>query len=213
MAGQEQRLSMTSPIVLTKENFYGMGTHKKCYQLPQFPNMCVKIPYNDGGVKDLEREIRYIHVMEHQHKKTALLPEYYGPVKTNYGTGQVFEMICNADGSPCHTMEEVLESPELLKQYFSLLVDALLKLKRELADKEIITMGLYPENVLFQQKEDGTYQIRLVNDMGCKTFIPLEYMFHFFARRRVVKRWQEFCETIMRKYPSQLAAELVRKIA
>jgi hypothetical protein len=33
MAGQEQRLSMTSPIVLTKENFYGMGTYKKCYQL------------------------------------------------------------------------------------------------------------------------------------------------------------------------------------
>jgi hypothetical protein len=202
-----------SPVILSDACLYGQGSHKKCYQVPGRKGICIKIPYNDGGVKDLAREIRYIHVMRHQHKDSTLLPRYYGPVRTNYGMGHAFEMIIDAEGTTCHTLEEFLQHPESLQSYFEPITELLRQMKKELIDKEIITMGLYPENILFQHLSDGTYKVRLVNDMGSKTWIPLEYFSKYFAHRRVVERWKEFLKTIMRKYPSSQAEALIKKIA
>jgi hypothetical protein len=200
-------------VTLSEADVYGKGSHKKCYLLPNRSELCVKLPYNDGGVKDLGREIRYIHVMQHQHKESPLLPKYYGAIQTNYGEGHVYERIMNADGSECRTLAEALTHLELLEKYFQGIVVLLRKMHDELLQKRIITMGLYPENILFQEMGDGTYRIRLVNDMGSKTLIPLEYFSEHFAHRRVVERWKEFLHTIVRKYPSPMAEKLVKEIA
>ncbi|MGI6263614.1 MAG: YrbL family protein [Succiniclasticum sp.] len=200
-------------VTLSEADIYGKGSHKKCYRMPDRGELCIKLPYNDGGVKDLSREIRYIHVMRRQHRESPLLPEYYGVVQTNYGEGHVYERITNADGSECRTLAETLVDLKLLEEDFDGIVALLRRMHDELLRKGIITMGLYPENILFQKTKDGRCRVRLVNDMGSKTLIPLEYFSEHFAHRRVVKRWKEFLHTIVSKYPSDMAEKLVKEIA
>lgn len=50
-------------------------------------------------------------------------------------------------------------------------------------------MGIFPENIIFQQISHQTYKVRIVNDMGSGVLIPLEYHFHYFAKAKVARRW------------------------
>ena len=56
--------SSESIIQLNKDKFYGKGTHKKCFIHPQDANLCIKIPYNEGGKIDLLREIKYLNILK-----------------------------------------------------------------------------------------------------------------------------------------------------
>lgn len=49
-------------IQLDDSLLYGQGSHKKCFLHPHNKNLCIKIAYNEGGQKDLIREINYIDV-------------------------------------------------------------------------------------------------------------------------------------------------------
>lgn len=63
---------MESKVVeLREELFYGNGRHKKCYIHPENENLCIKVPYNDGGKIDLEREVKFVRLLK-KIKKTVL---------------------------------------------------------------------------------------------------------------------------------------------
>lgn len=47
-------------IQLDDSLLYGQGSHKKCFLHPHNKNLCIKIAYNQGGQKDLLREINFI---------------------------------------------------------------------------------------------------------------------------------------------------------
>lgn len=49
-------------INLTDDLLYGQGTHKKCFLHPLDNNLCIKIAYNKGGQRDLNRELNYLKV-------------------------------------------------------------------------------------------------------------------------------------------------------
>ena len=51
-------------IQLDDSLLYGQGSHKKCFLHPHNKNLCIKIAYNEGGQKDLIREINYIDVLK-----------------------------------------------------------------------------------------------------------------------------------------------------
>lgn len=53
---------------------YGQGSHKKCFLHPHNKNLCIKIAYNEGGQKDLIREINYIDVLKRRHKDIVFCP-------------------------------------------------------------------------------------------------------------------------------------------
>ena len=72
--------SSESIIQLNKDKFYGKGTHKKCFIHPQDANLCIKIPYNEGGKIDLLREIKYLDILKNRNKDYSILPKYYGEV-------------------------------------------------------------------------------------------------------------------------------------
>ena len=92
-------------------------------------------------------------------------------------------------------MQEILLSPSLFKQNFDLTVKMVQALKSKLFDNEIITMGLFPENVIFQKISANEHKVRIVNDMGSGVLIPLEYHFHHFAKKKVARRWEQFINT------------------
>ena len=140
----------------------------------------------------------------------SALPEYYGAVETTLGIGHVYEFITNYDGSPCKTLESFLDNEEILTENYDMLRKELLNFKIYLLANRIITMGLFPENILFQKDGKGTYVIRLVNDMGSAALIPLEYYIGFIARIRINKRWNRFIQYLKSAYAN---SKMVLKLA
>lgn len=198
---------------LSEDLFYGAGRNKKCYLHPTEDNLCIKIAYNAGGKKDLLREIEYIKILKKRNKNYEILPKYYGEIETNLGHGYVFEVIRNYDKSKSITLQEILLDEKLFDNYFNLTVKLLKDLKNNLFENEIITMGIFPENIIFQQIAHQTYKVRIVNDMGSGVLIPLEYHFRYFAKAKVARRWEEFCANLKKLYPSKLTNELINLIA
>lgn len=158
-------------IQLDDSLLYGQGSHKKCFLHPHNKNLCIKIAYNEGGQKDLIREINYIDVLKRRHKDYSILPKYFGKVNTNLGTGYVFEIIRDYNNGRTQTLEDFITDLNLFSQNYSLIVRLLKELKEKLYKNEIITMVLFPENILFQKIDENTYRVRIVNDMGSAVLI------------------------------------------
>lgn len=196
-------------IQLDDSLLYGQGSHKKCFLHPHNKNLCIKIAYNEGGQKDLIREINYIDVLKRRHKDYSILPKYFGKVNTNLGTGYVFEIIRDYNNGRTQTLEDFITDLNLFSQNYSLIVRLLKELKEKLYKNEIITMVLFPENILFQ----NTYRVRIVNDMGSAVLIPLEYHFKYFAHTKILRRWKMFLDVLRSsKYYSNLSDKLIEEI-
>lgn len=165
-----------------------------------------------GGQKDLLREINYIDVLNRRHKDYSILPQYFGKVNTNLGTGYVFEIIRDYNGNKTQTLEDFITSLTLFAENFDLIVHLLKNLKDELYKNEIITMVLFPENILFQKVDKNTYRVRIVNDMGSAVLIPLEYHFKYFAHTKILRRWKMFLDVLRNKYASHLSEKLIEEI-
>lgn len=172
----------------------------------------LKLHIIGGGQKDLLREINYISVLRRRNKNYTLLPQYYGEVETNLGKGYVFEIIKDYDGNKCKTLEDFIISDKLFFENFNLIITLLKKLKTELYDNEIITMVLFPENIIFQRTAENNYRVRIINDMGSSVLIPLEYYFTYFARTKILRRWIKFLEVLKTNYNSPLTDKLIEKI-
>lgn len=195
-------------IQLDDSLLYGQGSHKKCFL---HPHNKIKIAYNEGGQKDLIREINYIDVLKRRHKDYSILPKYFGKVNTNLGTGYVFEIIRDYNNGRTQTLEDFITDLNLFSQNYSLIVRLLKELKEKLYKNEIITMVLFPENILFQKTDENTYRVRIVNDMGSAVLIPLEYHFKYFAHTKILRRWKMFLEVLRNKYASHLSEKLIEE--
>lgn len=199
-------------IQLDDSLLYGQGSHKKCFLHPHNKNLCIKIAYNEGGQKDLIREINYIDVLKRRHKDYSILPKYFGKVNTNLGTGYVFEIIRDYNNGRTQTLEDFITDLNLFSQNYSLIVRLLKELKEKLYKNEIITMVLFPKNILFQKTDENTYRVRIVNDMGSAVLIPLEYHFKYFAHTKILRRWKMFLDVLRNKYASHLSEKLIEEI-
>ena len=123
-------------IQLDDSLLYGQVSHKKCFLHPHNKNLCIKIAYNEGGQKDLIREINYIDVLKRRHKDYSILPKYFGKVNTNLGTGYVFEIIRDYNNGRTQTLEDFITDLNLFSQNYSLIVRLLKELKEKLYKNE-----------------------------------------------------------------------------
>lgn len=203
---------MSKLIELDENKYYGKGTHKKCFLHPENEDLCIKVAYNRGGQTDLQREINYLKILNKRNKDYSILPRYYGTVATNLGTGYVFELIKDFDGKKSLTLEDVLRNNTLFIILFNTIKILLISLKDTLLKNEIITMGIFPENIILQRTSASDFRIRIVNDMGSGVLIPLEYHFSYFAKTKVLRRWNEFIQTLSTQFNGHLIQNLIKEI-
>ena len=212
--------NMTVPdkkVELAPDLLIGHGRHKECYHHPDRPDLCIKVAYNEGGTTDLVREIRYLKTLSGSNLDYSVLPAYYGTIETSKGTGYVYELIKDFNGDNCMTVQDILMDSSLLEKHFDRLVDDLKLLHRNLLDNKIITMGLFPENIIVQRTAPNQTRLRIVNDMGSSTLIHLDYYISALARQHIEKRWQRFTQNLVKhhydgRFPSPLVLELAEKI-
>lgn len=202
-------------LTLLEHHFIGSGANKKCFTHPNNEKLCIKIIYsnNDGNSqKELQRELRYYQVLQNKNHSPKLLPNYYGEIETNLGIGYVYDVIRDYDKNISRNLDYYFSSPDLLEHNFANICYALKKMKEEMLQENLITMGLYPPNILYKKENEKEATLVIIDNIGTGSLIPLEYYFNFFARARVLRRWKRFMEDIELLYPSPLIKKLITKV-
>ena len=197
---------------LTEDLLVATGSHRKCYQHPDDSRKCIKVAFGDMGVRTVAREIKYLHILMRRGKKAKTMPVFYGPIETDRGRGYIYELVCNADGSPCLTLGDFFHDMDLLQEHFDTIRDLLCFLHADILQGEVVTMTIEVQNILFPQDAQGRLSIKMINDIGSPVLIPVFYYSSFFARRKVERRWKQFRQKMLRSYHEPLIRELVAQI-
>ena len=187
---------MESNIVLTDEQFIGKGANKKVYYYPGDKNRCVKILYVDD-TSDYDREMTYRQMLGKKHRKTTMLPQYFGVVSTNLGSGHVYECVNDFDGQRSAKILDYI-SGHLKNSSEEEIVGFLLKLRNLWQSENIVTTDADPNNFVVQRLSENEYTFRILDNVGVVTFIPLALWFDFVAKIEVRKRWKRFIKNVIK---------------
>lgn len=208
-------ISMNNAIQLTDKEYISKGLHRKCYHHPDDANKCIKVNYNEGAEAETNREIAYYNHLIKRNISWDALAKYYGPVSTNYGEGQVFELIRDYNGKTSIPLEKYLADQHLTEQYYNALVIALRALKSALLKNRIITMTIKSKNILFQHLTPENNRLIIIDNIGNSTFIPIANYISFFAKAKIERTWQRFLKSLIRENQtnpvvSRLIAEVIQ---
>jgi len=201
-------------VILNNSMHIGSGLHKMTFTHPYFKDRCVKIPVGSLGRRDMSREIYYRSIRKSLGWKSSVLPTYFGDSMTSMGKGYVFELIRNYDGSRCLTLRDWLNDVKQPKRCEAMPDPSLIMkdFKMRLFQERLVTMDLFPENILFQRETVGKTRVMLINDLGSASLIPLEYYLPLFARLRLIRRWRRFVDHLVSSYSSPGARALANNL-
>lgn len=200
-------------LTLTDIDFIAKGSHKQCFRHPQYKTRCIKVPYNEAGKVDLNREIFYLtHILKNRGPQSGILPRYYGKVQTNLGEGHVFDLVCDYDGHVSQSLETLLKQNTLSDSQLVSLKQALLDLRNRMLGHRVISMSIYPENILYQKINEHNFRLMFINDMGSGSSLAFEYFLPFMATRKIKRYWNRFIISWQKKLPPQLQV-LVQDLA
>lgn len=206
-------------VYLTEALLLGKGRSKDVYVHPENPAQCIKINARDDC--DLRVELSYRKSRDRRNlPPSALMVTYFGPVETNLGTGYVFERITDYDGTTSKTLEELIELEQKARAEntsVSRLIatekelpgafDVLLRLRNELFRDNIIVSDMWAYNYMIQFTNPSEWRIRIVDDFGTSSWIPIMYYIDYFGAKHVRNRWCKFIRTIVSLYPGFLTEE------
>ncbi len=197
-------------LELNEDLVIGAGGHKKVYIDPRDNKRCIQILLEEK-CEDWEREKKYREIRKTRGQHGMMLPEYFGEVATNLGTGYVFERIVDYDGKNSkdigeflRTAKEVpspLEIEYLVKRFFYGM----------LAEKIIVTNAEYC-NFLVQRVTPHLNQIRVVDNIGSHILIPIDCYIDRLADRHIKRYFVRLLQETYRDFPNLMPREQFEKI-
>ena len=194
-------------VELSEELFLGRGAHKATYVHPEDDSICVKITFKWPD-EDVKKELRYRSVLGKKADDMPLLTKYYGKVKTNLGTGYLYERITDFDGGACRNLNQYIEECHSTEQ----LVGLLLNFRKELFRCKYVVAGVNPDNFLVQRISSEKYLIKIVDDLGTGAFIPILYYSDKLLRKRINKYWRMLVHELEAKYSDVITPEVACRL-
>ena len=83
-------------IVLSGADYIGEGDIRTCYEHPQNKSLCIKVPKPHVTREYTYKEILYFLKLQKRNTTKFNYPfysDYQGEVETNFGLGQVFDLV------------------------------------------------------------------------------------------------------------------------
>ncbi len=175
---------------------FGIGAHRKCFPHPENPDQCIKVIYNPStsAKKEIVRELKYYEILNRSLKDWSGIPRYHGQIETDIGTGYIYDLIKNYDGTPAKTLQKLMKECETSEDVKRIL-GIFRRLKRYLHDNEIQTLPLQSYNILCQQVSLNEYRPVACDNLGERAGIPLSRWFTFLCHKKQERRWKAFMET------------------
>lgn len=198
-------------IILTDDLFLGDGNHKIVYAHPTDKNLCVKILRTPDD-PDFKKESRYRKALGDRADKMTLLTKYFGEVETSKGKGYLFERVIDFDGKNSQTMFNVLDDTVADKKLLPETQKLLLDFKKTYFDEKFLLAGVDPDNYLVQRTSKTQRRVRIIDNIGIASFIPLPYYFDYFAMKRAKKYWRRFVEQMRTEYGNIFSEDFLKKL-
>ena len=179
-------------IEIKDEHYIAEGLERKCYHHPENKNLCVKVGQPTADVKHLYYEIKYYHRIRRKNINKYEYPfyvKYHGEVETNMGTGFVYDLIKDETTNKVSlTLRHYLEmenSPISDKQ----IVEELDRLKQQMTIHKVFVGDLRARNICCKFLKDGSVQFIVIDGIGHRDFFPFADWFHYFAKKKVERRF------------------------
>ncbi|WNC73124.1 YrbL family protein [Thalassotalea psychrophila] len=188
-------------IELDNTLLVGKGAFRECYRHPDNNGLCVKVLFRqDIYQKAIRREIEYYERLIKRNVDFSMLSRYYSATETNIGRAHVYELICDSDGQVSQSLEYYLQSEELSKKYFEIILMCLKNLKEYLIKQKILTLTLYPRNLVLQLVDEP--KLVIIDDIGNTEFIRFSEFISYLAIKKVNRKWGRFVEFLQINYPN-----------
>ena len=197
-------------VELNEDLLIGTGGHKKVYIDPRDDKRCIKILLEEK-CKDWEREKKYREIRKKRGHRSIMLPEYYGEIATNLGTGYLFERVVDFDGKNSKDIGEFLRTTE--KVPTSLEIEYLIKrlFYCMLAEKIIVTNAEYC-NFLVQRVTPNLNQIRVVDNIGSHIIVPLDCYIDKLAERHIKRYFVRLVQETHKDFPYMLSQAQLKNV-
>ena len=188
---------------------FAKGGNRICFINPRNPNQCLKIlqpglldkinkdrPWykKARSLESFDDNLREKEGYEQKALKSKdpniwkHLAKWYGLQETSLGLASVTELIQNK-GQIAGTLEQYLLENGLTEE----IKDSLKIFENWLMKNLVLTKNILPHNLVLK-KEENKFVIKIVDGLGCHTFVPLPQNFRLFAKIYVKKRvnlmWQ-----------------------
>ena len=199
----------------------GHGFDRICYQNPADPTRCVKIVLHSHFRQTL-REIVYFTHLINRNLPFDHLPEFYGEIRgdNNESIGIEQELIYDVpprstdtsvkyNGMPVKASRTIraylLEplSPEQIEEFRK----ALDELKSYLLRYNILALDTNHNNVVVQHIGNGIKMV-LIDGVYNTEWIPVSEYFPFLGKRKILRRWNRFMETLCKQYSPIIRTEV-----
>lgn len=175
---------------ISESDYLGRGGTKVVYKHPQDPNICIKFPRKDKkrALNGLLREISYLK--KHQETLPWLSP-YLGTIECDLGTGYMYEIPRNEDGSPSQELskEDSKGNPEALKAKIS-------SMYFELIQAHAVVNDLNLNNIFFRKKTNGDFDLILIDGFGNNNFIKIADFSKHFLIKKLNRKFSILCHRL-----------------
>lgn len=168
----------------------GTGRDRICYLSPTDPNICIKISKSSN--KQSRREVSYYKFLISRNIDMSHIAKYYGPISTDRGKGECFEVIRDYDKNISLTLRQCIQKKLLDKEEILHLLESL---KKYLLDNMIVTRDLSPANIMIHRYTKMGIDIKIIDGLGNPNLNPLTIRMKFLASKATLKSF----DSLMKK--------------
>lgn len=179
-------------IKIKDKDYIAEGLARKVYYHPDNNDLCVKIGKLEVKKQHLNKEINYYDKIKNKDTSKYKYPfyvKYFGVVKTNLGTGFVYNLIKDENTQNISlTLRHYLEmsdSPISDEQ----IIKGLECLKSEMIQHKVFVGDLRARNICVKILMDNSIELIVIDGIGHRDFFPLADWFDFFSRKKVERRF------------------------
>lgn len=178
--------------------FIGEGRNRKCYIHPSDKSMCVKISSKKGS-RSSNRERRYFKRLHLYGKNMEMISDYKGSIKTNFGNGDMFDLIRDSDNSISKNLKYYLNLHD--QNIDEQIIKQIEKLRIYLIAEYILISDLGVDNILFQKDSNNNLKLRVIDGIGDNNQVPFLEFIKPLGIKRSAKKWNLLTSEIMEISP------------
>ena len=171
---------------INRQDHIAEGSQRLLYIHPQNENLCVKIPKEDSNQHYVKREIRY--TLKYKNKINCI-PHYHGTVDTNLGTGYIFDLVTDFDGSISKTLETLMTEDIKTKEDLDKLKSKINQLYSLFLEQHINVSDLHSGNILARKTSSSNYDLWIVDGLGNSDFIKICDISKTFLKQKLIRKF------------------------
>ena len=194
-ATQKRKLPPPPKVSLKTQHHFADGGRANCYYHPDDDDLCIKIKKPIENDERMLQEVKYMMKLKTKDRDYdyPFYATYHGVIETNFGVGHVYDLI--RDETTQNRSLTLSHYREMTKAPLSdvTIKGALMRLKKQMIAHKVFANDLHAKNICCRILADGGMECVVVDGLGHRDFFPVVDYFHFFAKKKMERRFLRHC--------------------